>query len=262
MFGMSGMFGVKRARVPETGPFYQQRGWVSAALFMAFLLVMALIAVVSDDGGESLAANSREALADAQGPLSPGDPQHVRTGPSGRPDNCRTDDRDTAVPDRAPKDVGWKLMVAVMVPVSPVAGPLNLDPAMWWCFAHTPLGAVMAAHTIPVSISGADWRTVAAQQVVPDAARDRFVNRKTASGSAESPADAAVGRFVGFLVPRYDGTTATVRLLLTNPIGGYLSTSMNLRWQDGDWKVALQNDGSLYSATAQAEPNGFVMWGA
>ncbi|AZS86474.1 hypothetical protein ACIQKE_13455 [Streptomyces griseoviridis] len=255
------MFGTRRRRPQETGPFYKQSRWVQSALFMAFLVVMALVATVSKDGSKEVAADSARTLAGVRGPLSPGDPQHVRTGPGGRPVNCRTDDQDTAVPTVAPRDVRWRQLGTVMLPVSPKAGPLNLDPAMWWCYAHTPLGAVLAAHTVPVGTSGADWRTVTEQQVVPGAARDKFVTRKAAAPTTD-PDTSSAGRFAGFSVESYAAGRATVGLLLTNPLGGYLSTSVSLRWRDGDWKVALQDDGSLYSAASQAQPNGFVMWGS
>ncbi|MFJ2905477.1 hypothetical protein [Streptomyces sp. NPDC087212] len=255
------MFGSKRTREPVTGPFYQQRSWVGSALFMAFLLVMALTAAMTNDDGKGLSAESQDALGDVKGPLSPGDPQGVRTGRGGRPENCRTDDRDTTVPTAAPQGIQWKQFDAVMLPVSPVAGPLNIDPSMWWCFGHTPLGAVLAATVIPVSASSDGWRTVTAQQLVPGTARDRYVTRKLAAPST-NPAESAVGRFVGFSVAHYQSGAATVRLLLTNPAGGYMAATTNLRWRDGDWKLAPQDSGSLYSATAQAQPDGFVLWGA
>ncbi|MFJ9423215.1 hypothetical protein [Streptomyces sp. NPDC101249] len=255
------MFGTRRRHELETGPFYKQGRWVQSALFLAFLVVMALVATVSKDGSKEVAADSARTLAGVRGPLSPGDPQHVRTGPGGRPADCRTDDRDTAVPTVAPRDVRWRQSGAVMLPVSAQAGPLRTDPSMWWCFAHTPLGAVLAAHTVPIGTSGAHWRTVAEQQLVPGTARDRFVRRKAAAPTTD-PDTSSVGRFAGFAVDAYGTGTATVRLLLTNPLGGYLSTSVGLRWRDGDWKVALQDDGSLYSAASQTQSNGFVMWGS
>src|SRR5687767_3054035 len=100
---------------------------------------MSLVAFVNDamDSGSALdaadavdkdsAAESREMLAGLGGPLSPGDPQQVRKGPGGRPENCRTDDRDNEQPLAAPSDVRWQKLVAIMVPTSPSAGPLRTD---------------------------------------------------------------------------------------------------------------------------------------
>ncbi|MFD0315653.1 hypothetical protein [Streptomyces flavalbus] len=245
-----------------SGPFYKERGWISSALFLGFFLVMSLVALVSDPKGVDLAETSREILTGLDGPLSPGDPQQVRGGPGGRPENCATDDRDAARPTTAPGDVEWRKLVAIMVPVSPTAGPLNTEATMWWCFAHTPTGAVLAAHVIPVQLSGVSWRLVAQQQVVPGAPRDSFVTDKAKSGKAVS-ADSPVGRFMGYALESYAADRADVRLLVTDPMGGYLTTSVSVRWRDGDWKVALRDDGSLYSAVKRrATTDGFTLWGA
>ncbi|MEU3255671.1 hypothetical protein [Streptomyces sp. NPDC006997] len=256
------MFGTQRKRDPVSGPFYTERGWISSALFLGFFLVLSLVAWVSDPEGPDLAETSREILTGLDGPLSPGDPQQVRGGPGGRPENCATDDRDGARPTTAPEDVEWRKLVAIMVPVSPSAGPLNTEATMWWCFAHTPTGAVLAAHVIPVQLSGVSWRLVAQQQVVPGAPRDTFVAGKARTSRAVSE-DSPVGRFTGYSLESYSGDLATVRLLVTDPLGGYLSTSVSVRWRDGDWKVALRDDGSLYSSVKrQATPDGFTLWGA
>lgn len=257
------MFGSRRKRIPDDRPFYKQRSWLGSAAYLALLGVMMLVALVADVlGGESAssAKDGPDPLAGLSGPLSPGDPQHVRGGPEGRPDGCRTEDRSAAKPTSPPADVRWREISMVMVPTSPSAGPLHTDD-VWWCFAHTPSGAVLAAHVIPVKLSGDAWRTVAEQQIVPGERRDRFVTRKSAAGAAD-PESSAVGRFVGFSVTSYAQDSATVRLLLTNPVGGHLSTSVSVRWRDGDWKVALQDDGALYSSVIRTKPAGFVMWGA
>jgi len=262
------VFGSQRTKVPPDGPFYKQRGWINSAAFLGFLVVMSLLALLTSEtegqGADTTADDrdtpARDALAGVSGPLSHGDPQQVRQGPDGRPESCRTDDRDTAQPTAEPEDMRWKKLGAIMVPSSPSAGPLRADAGMWWCFAHTPMGAVLAAHIIPVQMSGAAWRTVAEQQLVPGEPRDRFVTGKTTTDET-SPENSAIERFAGFSVASYSNDTATVRLLAASPVGGYLSMSVSVRWRDGDWKVAPQEDGSAYSPAKQAPPGGFVMWG-
>ncbi|MDQ0772149.1 hypothetical protein QF026_000615 [Streptomyces aurantiacus] len=255
------MIGAKRKRDPVDGPFYKQRGWINSALFLGFFVVMSLVTLAVGPKGAEVTENSRETLAGLGGPLSPGDPQQIRTGPGGRPENCRTDDRDTARPTAAPTDVKWRQLMTIMMPTSPSAGPLHTDATMWWCFAHTPTGAVLAAHVIPVQLSSTSWRIVAEQQIVPGRQRDSFVAGKAAAEETNRR-DNAVGRFTGFSTESYSDDSATVRLLVTNPMGGYLSTTVTVRWRDGDWKVALLDDGSLYSSAKQATPDGYIMWGA
>ncbi|WP_413102876.1 hypothetical protein [Streptomyces sp. Inha503] len=262
------MFGSRRKQVPPDGPFYKQRAWINSAAFLGFLVTMSLLALLTsgtDDQGADTTADSRDTsapdpLAGVSGPLSPGDPQHLRHGPDGRPENCRTDDRDTSRPTAEPADMRWKKLGAIMVPSSPSAGPLRAEAGMWWCFARTPMGAVLAAHIIPVQMSGAAWRTVAEQQLVPGEPRDKFVADK-ATTDQTSQENSAIERFAGFSLSSYSRDTATVRLLIASPVGGYLSMSVSVRWRDGDWKVMPQDDGAPYSPAKQAAPSGFVMWG-
>ncbi|GAA4788415.1 hypothetical protein [Streptomyces ziwulingensis] len=261
------MFSAIRKRSPADGPFYKQRGWRNSAGFLGLLVVMSLVALLSGvttgrsvDGETEVATVGRDELSGLTGPLSPGDPQQVRSGPGGRPENCRTDDRNTARPTTTPTDLRWRELVGIMVPTSPTAGPLHTDTSVWWCFAHTPTGAVLAAHVIPVQLSGAAWRSAAEQQVVPGTPRDEFVAGMAEKGTTDL-GESAIGRFVGFSLSSYAAGSATVRLLLTNPAGGYLSTSVSVRWRDGDWKVAPHDDGSLYSVVRQAQPGDFAAWG-
>ncbi|MET4927060.1 hypothetical protein P3L51_32690 [Streptomyces sp. PSRA5] len=261
------MFRSIRKRKPVEGPFYKQRGWIHSAGFLGFFVVMSLVAlstgatIDSSSSETATAAESRETLSGLSGPLSPGDPQKARGGPEGRPANCRTDDRNTSRPTTTPADLRWRKLTTVMVPTSLSAGPLHTDSSVWWCFAHTPTGAVLAAHVIPLQLSGSAWRAVAEQQLVPGEARDRFVIGKVEAGETD-PAENTFGRFAGFSLTSYTADSATVRLLLVNPVGGYLSTSVSVRWRDGDWKVAPQNEGSPYSSTTrQARPDGFAAWG-
>lgn len=256
------MFGIRRKRVQPEGPFYKQRGWINAAVFLTFLVVMSLVGLMAGGQDVHTASSSQEALSGLRGPLSPGDPLRVRSGPGGRPANCGTDDKDTARPTVAPHDVRWKQLDSVLVPTSPSAGPLHTDTGVWWCFAHTPTGALLAAHTIPTQLSGDGWRAVAEQQLVPGDSRDRFVTRKASEGGTDAR-HGSVGRFMGFSVASYTHDVATVRLLVSNPAGGYLSTSVSLRWRDGDWKVTPRTDGSVYSSVSPTtKTGGFVMWGA
>lgn len=255
------MFGPRQPKAPAEGPFYKQRGWLNAVAFLSFLLVMSLVALVNDTDGPDPAADSRQALAGLSGPLSPGDPQRVRNGAGGRPENCRTDDRDTARPTTPPTEVRWRKIESAMVPTSPSAGPLHIDSGTWWCFARTPMGAVLAAHIIPVRLGSVDWRTVAEQQVVPGTPRDRFVMNRAVEDNA-SPDEGTVQVFKGFSLASYSHDSAKVELLLANPLGGYLSTSVSVRWRDGDWKVLPRDDGSVTSSVNLASPDRFVFWGA
>ena len=82
---------------------------------------------------------------------------------------------DPAALPAAPPGVSWTSIGIVPVPVSPTAGPLRRSGPVWSCYAHTPMGAVIAAHVIPALLLTGHWRTVVDQAVVHDAGRTAFL---------------------------------------------------------------------------------------
>ncbi|MGP3925284.1 hypothetical protein [Streptomyces sp. 8N616] len=250
------MFLREQEHDPGAPPFWQQRGWVLSAAFLAIVVVASLLAFLVGD-------NDASGQTDAQaktGPFTSAGQEGAGKQPGGRPHGCRTDDSDDAEPTSTPGDVRWETLGAAKVPASQSAGPLRKDGPVRWCFARTPLGAVIAAHTIPVQMSGDDWRTITEQQVVPGMPRDIFATRRATlpDSSAESGTS---GSFAGFSVASYSPDSAEVRLLIKGPQGGFMQTTVSMRWTDGDWKVEPGSDGSLYSSvTSVTATGGFIMW--
>jgi hypothetical protein len=250
------VFGRHRRSADDELPFWRQRGWRLSAGFFVGVVCMAAAAWLATDERPTAGKGS---VAD-QGPLSAAAPR----GGDGRPVDCRTDDRDTAMPETAPDDVTWRPFPYGKVPVSLQAGPLHSDGALLWCFAHTPMGAVMAAHVIPTQTSSGDWRLVTDQQVVEGPSRDFFVAARTNLQDTED-SRAAVGSFVGFAVASYSNESATVRLLVSSAANGskktYFTTTIAVKWVGGDWKVEARRDGALYAPVSIVTGNaGFIMW--
>ncbi|MEU4088482.1 hypothetical protein [Streptomyces aureus] len=248
------MFKRRERRLAESGPYYRQRSWQLSAGFLAVVAVVGGVVTLLS-GPDTTAAHASGAAT--AGPLA---------GPAakdGRPRGCRTDDATGAeLPKKAPGDVGWRTLGVARVPVSPSAGPTRIQGALWWCYAHTPTGAVIAAHVIPSQMSGSDWRTVTEQQVVPGRGREMFeFQRATVQSTDGRDSGTAVASYAGFSVSSYTGTAATVRLLLKSA-QGYAATDISLRWSGGDWKVRPDDNGSLHSpVSAVQSTNGFVLWG-
>lgn len=248
------MFGRKRTHTGADAPFWNHRGWILSAAFLALVLVMSVVTwLTSTEDGQGL----RDTGAENPGPLTPA---AGGQGADARPAGCRTDDADTARPTAPPPDIDWRPLGGAKIPVSPTAGPLQAHGPVLWCFAHTPLGAVMAAHTIPSHMSGADWRTVTEQQVVAGTPRDIFVAQRSTVPEGQGEAG-AVGSYAGFAVTAYSPDEATVRLLIKNGSGGYGSTFVVVQWDGGDWKVRPRTNGALYTSMTSVSGNaGFVMW--
>ncbi|MER6747049.1 hypothetical protein [Streptomyces fungicidicus] len=247
----------RRYRPEPSGPYWKQRGWqVSAAFLGVVVLLSGIVALTTDqdaDGGRGSAPAS-------EGPLS-----GTAALEDGRPAGCRTDDSDgDTLPSAPPDDVDWRTLDISRVPVSASAGPTLTQGPVWWCFAHTPAGAVLAAHIIPSQMSGPDWRTIAREQVVSGRGRDLFVFKRSTVQDDDSGAGAgssSVASYAGFSVPAYSAGAATVELLLKTS-QGYATTNVALRWSGGDWKVLPSDNGALHTPVKAVQgTNGHLLWG-
>ncbi|WP_405465970.1 hypothetical protein OG783_22815 [Streptomyces jietaisiensis] len=246
----------RRRRAEESGPYWKQRNWQLSAGFLGLVVLLGgFVALKSDGDGASPAAS--------EGPLSSGS---VPAG--GRPPGCHTDDdMGNMMPKKAPKDISWHTFGITRVPVSVSAGPTRTTGPVRWCFAHTPVGAALAATVIPSQMSGAHWKTISQQQVVAGGGRDMFEFQRSIIRNIDSAAQrnggTSVGSYTGFSVNSYTSDTATIGLLLRNG-QSYTTTDIQLRWDHGDWKVVPDGDGSLHTpvTTLQGSPSGYILWGA
>ena len=247
------MFTRRQRRAEPEGPYYKQRSWQVSAGFLAVVLVVGGVVALTTDRDETSTAT---AVSDG-GPLS-GTP--VAQG--ARPAGCRTDDSaGPALPTAAPKDVSWRTLDVTRVPVSASAGPTRTSGAVWWCFAHTPTGAALAAHIIPSQMSGPNWRTVTKEQVVAGRGRDLFVSQRSTVRDSTGPRTPATATYAGFAISSYRGSAADVNLLIKTT-SGYATTTVGLKWSDGDWKVLPSGDGALHTEVQTVTAtNGFLMWG-
>ncbi|MEV5952617.1 hypothetical protein AB0M11_02355 [Streptomyces sp. NPDC051987] len=246
-----------RPRWAEDGPrpFWRQRSWqLSAGFFAVVLFVAAVVALTRNDGsgngGTAASGRSGQVVA-------------LPTLRGSRPEGCATDgDGDDTPPTAAPTDVRWRDLAGTRVPVSASAGPTMTTGPVWWCFAHTPTGAALAAHVIPSQMSGPAWRSVARMQVVAGRGRDLFVAQRATVPDVSPGGSGSSAGYAGFSVLSYQKSAATVALLIKTS-SGYAATNVGLRWGDGDWKLAPGDDGALHSPVRTvAGPGGFVLWGA
>lgn len=265
------MFGRHQRDTGTEQPFWNQQAWLLSAAFLAIALVISGITWLSTGDDTS---SAREDGPARKGTLSSAAPKGGQPGRgeagveeagagetgAGRPGGCLTDDSDQAPPSASPEDLRWRSLGMSKVPVSVSAGPVRTSGAVMWCFARTPLGAVLAAHVIPARMSGKDWRAVTDRQIVAGRGRDLFVaQRSTVLESAGN--GSAAGTYAGFALGSYSRDAATVQLLIRNGSGGYRTTFVTVTWDGGDWKVQPRTNGSLYtSLTTVTGNNGFTMW--
>ncbi|MFF4354384.1 hypothetical protein [Streptomyces sp. NPDC001530] len=256
------MFKRRKRRVEESGPYYKQRNWQLSAGFLGVALVVGVIVTAVSGGPDTTTARANAVASD--GPLSDDSDSSGSSGAKdSRPHGCRTDDSaGAALPTAAPKDVERHKLGVSRLPVSASAGPTRISGDLWWCFAHTPTGAALAATVIPSQMSGSNWRTVTERQVVAGSGREMWeFKRATVKDIDSENTDVTPSSYVGFEVTSYKRTAASVKLLLKSS-QGFAATTIDLRWNGGDWKVLPDGDGSLHTPVSSvSDTNSFVLWG-
>ncbi|MEU7979328.1 hypothetical protein AB0B63_12435 [Micromonospora sp. NPDC049081] len=230
-----------RGRSPADPPFWTERGWI---LSVAFLAGMALLAA-----GAWMSGSARE---------TPADP--VARDAAAQVAQCPPRTVVAAGPAVPPDDVAWRTLDGGdRVPVSATQGPSRTADGVLGCFAHTPIGAVLAAHAVPTQLAGATWRTVADRQVVPGPGRDVLVARLGAAAGVVTSRGG--GSYAGFALARYAADTARVQLLVKTGAGGYVATLVELRWDAGDWKVAPSRAGVVHASLGTVTGSaGYTLW--
>lgn len=142
------------------------------------------------------------------------------------------------------------------LPRSPSAGPTNTDNFLASGFAHTPLGAVVAAVNIAARTNGylgePIYRPTIERQVVgPD--QQAVLRRAERTGQRQIPGpedrveDANV-RIYGFTIDAYNPEESTVSYLLVGPVDGTIThvvIQVTMRWADDDWRLVAPASGDF-----------------
>lgn len=232
---------------------WRRTGFVIAACFVTLVAALAVVVVVTATPGQG------------HKPPAATTPGSTATQPSaaGGQHGCHLTDTSQAIPDAPPADVTWTVYKTVAEPVSRSAGPGIVDAGGGArCFAHTPLGALIATWQIGTRFALADdWRTVTLQQVMPGPGRDIYMRRRAAvTDNSAQPGE--YGQIAGFKFVTYTPQTAVIQIVSRFSDGSMQVSTMTVVWSGGDWKLQLTPDGSE-SPTVQPVSSlvGFVVWG-
>jgi hypothetical protein len=148
-------------------------------------------------------------------------------------------------------------------PHSELYGPAaTAEESYWYCFAHSPGGAVlMAGVTAVQSVSAGDpWIPAWLDYVVADGPfHEDLVEAHTANAN-----DGAGMRFEiqGFRLLEYTGATARVDIAVKASADGVyalLSAVYDLVWHEGDWKIKADHSAPIWIATIP-DLVGYVPW--
>ena len=243
------------ASAPEFAgrPPWTQPGFLAAAALVAALVgagvVVALLPGDDNPGGTSVLPPS----APAQSVIASAPP----AGP-----------QPTSVPTVAPDGVTWQLVRDAAVPVSSSAGPRLIAGGTAKGYAHTPIGALIAAAQISIragfSSGRESWEPTVKQQFVPGADRDRLLTALYSAGDSPSePGERS--RIIGFIYQSYTPDTAVIGLVYRAPSAGsprYHVVTVTLLWRNGDWRMVAPPGGAWTSVNRPAaDLTGVVEWG-
>jgi hypothetical protein len=247
------------ASTEDKSPWVQP-GFIAAAAVVALLVVLGIIlAVTGGSGGNA---------TDAAKPAPP--PASAPNAPNADASVCGLDAGSQSIPTVAPKAV-WKLRGTVAVPTAPATfGPGTAAGGVPSCFAHSPTGALFAMVNIQAAMGelakqpGRYPIDKVLRMIAPGPGRDTLKKAAAKSPVAEQGSTKSGAQVSGFNVIRYESNTAVIDVAFAGDrpdTAGYVHGQSTLRWENGDWKLELAQNGGPFDAV-QAIPNltGYVPW--
>lgn len=190
----------------------------------------------------------------------PASPPVTGPGPAQPQQGCRTAPPSDVVPTAPPRDVAWRNVGAVLVPTSASEGPTRHAGAIWSCYAHSPMGAVLASYGILATLTGPGWRAVAEREIVPGPGQRAFITAGEHQ-KYQPPQPGSVSQPVGFQVVSYTPQQATIEALADGG-GQYVVIEQTVAWSGSDWRLVVAPDGRTGpDPQSVSGSTGFVLWG-
>ena len=238
----------------DRNPFTRPGFILSAALIVALIAAVAVIAFLPRNGNNE-ATPTTSATSSSTPTPEPSSTQEAVTDES----VCGLPNSEETALGAAPKS-NWELTGTRAVPSDPEqAGPAAITGSGTpYCFAPSPTGALYAATNIFASLVYGDQMDVFQQQVAESPTRDEAIASLEAEGVASSTADPSF-QVQGFQLQRYSTSAATVVLGFEIENGAVGSLTMPLIWEDGDWKLALEQSGPPEPRQLN-DLSGFIRW--
>jgi hypothetical protein len=201
------------------------------------------------------AVDPPQATAAGRTPPSPTAPTTRNRG------SCPAGPVGTAAPTSVPPDLEWATGGYEPLPYSATSGPFRQSAVGFpECFAHTPMGAVIAAWTINADLFSTGWRQALDTQVARTAGYPRLLTELEATPPDGTP---GIDSPAGFSVVAATADTVTVDLVLQGAgNGGLIGCSLTVSWDGGDWQLDPRPDGTLTTTPCPPVDAGtFANWG-
>ena len=235
------------------------RRW-TGILAIGFVIVIGVCLVVvlnarGTPGGTPSAP--REPAGGGQGDAPTALPRLGAPGPGPLP---------TGVPTIAPGQTVWTIYDSVALPSIPGAGPAHVEGAIAVGYAHTPLGALLAAVNESyryVLAPDETWRAAADAMLLPGPGKDAWlrVRAEHPYGSAGAVGEGGLAQVAGFRFVSYLADEAVIQLVTRGGAGDLLVGTDHVHWTGADWQLVPATDGGPNGVVGQAESlQGFAEW--
>jgi hypothetical protein len=253
----------------EQSPF--GRGFIAASIVIGAVLLCGALLIIgnrmSSDAtaapvsAQQRAAADRSSDEEASEPAGPATPVSSQTAGRSQPSTgCNRAASDQTVPEKAPTVDNWEVSSRIVVPRSSTYGPAATDPGGFRrCFAHSPTGALYAAYSAYAAIADQDDVVATARKLmVPGPDTDALIRELQADDSASGY---SVPQLAGYHV--IDAGSDRVSLMLaTSMDSNYMSLTLTLVWDHGDWRLQPPAVGEPVGApfAQHRDLSDFVAW--
>lgn len=228
--------------VDEPG-FWRPSTIAAGVVLLLVLIAGAVLLVVRTGGGSSASQPTAAQPSPATSSPVGGTSATTSTTSVATQTGCSLPAGSQAVPEMTPQGINWQLYQTVALPYSTADGPQIVDGDIARCYAHNPVGALIAASQLSVRYAvGPDVRQVLQEQVMPGPGRDAALQQTSRPTSI--PSGGSYGQFAGFKFVTYSPAVAVVEFVSKAPDASEVALPVTVDWSDGDWKLQLQPDGS------------------
>lgn len=222
------------------------RGLIAAAFIIGVILLAGVVVLVT-----SLAAPHApvaQPTSTSSVPVASGDDKSV----------CGLQGFETESSLTFAPETKWELVGTVAAPTDHKgAGPGRDDAGLRTCYAHTAKGALFAA--VGYLAVGSDARNVPRlyELLADGPVRDELQ-------ATPSPGEASSDRLqvAGFKINAYSASEATIDVAwqVTSSGSQLVSFPTVLRWEHGDWKVAIDKNGPPFAPSPLTSLGGYTPW--
>jgi hypothetical protein len=231
----------------ETRSPFRGRGFIAAAIVVGVVVLAAIVVLVTSlmGGGDEPDAKPT------------GTPTATPTSSAADKSVCGLEGFETTSSLNAAPENDWELVGTVAAPTEPDgAGPgVTEENGFRSCYAHTAEGALFAAVSY-VAVNSDSRNTARLYELLAAGpVRDQLQ-------SITQPGEASATRLqvAGFKINSYTSDEAVVDVAwqVTSEGGSLVSMPTVVKWEDGDWKISIGEDGPTFAASRRIRPLG---WG-